>query len=507
MAYLDALLAFAFTMGALATVVTLIMELLHRFFAIRKGNLIEILKLLDSEVKNSPLGFSPRERWQLLTSILNDPSYPKDQQRLRSPDAAPDLQQAKRPRRWWGGFLVVLRRILGSPMMLTRGNRNAGRTSAFTSWDDLIARLSVFDSDKTMFDKVSLEHVLRRISELPSVQAAGAQADALLRSELDRLGRKFDEFGSTVSAGFKRRAQMYSLVVAVLLALVANIDGWRIFQTYLKDSALTAAVIENGPAFVEADALAQTRLNQMIALQDRVQELDNLVSTGEATQEQQKELVEKSAELEEISSPEALKEAKENAERAVRDLIDLGVPIGDAYWPHNEYAKTAGMNLCMAERQSVESAGGFFDWAGARMGLFFCAAFVEQPVRLWTFLNADHPNGESVLGWLLRVVVTGMLIGLGAPFWFDLARRIAAVRGFFNGVKGGEERLKGKDADGDPQVRKTLVDTILDENRAARAATGAGLVPSDAGLINAPPRSGPRTAPAERRALLEGTTP
>jgi hypothetical protein len=74
---------------------------------------------------------------------------------------------------------------------------------------------------------------------------------------------------------------------------------------------------------------------------------------------------------------------------------------------------------------------------------------------------------------------TGALIGLGAPFWFDVARRLAEVRSFFGGKGGGEAAYNGETV-GAAQPGRTksekaeaLINRVVDEALAENPVTGA----------------------------------
>ena len=43
------------------------------------------------------------------------------------------------------------------------------------------------------------------------------------------------------------------------------------------------------------------------------------------------------------------------------------------------------------------------------------------------FFNSDDINEMGWLGWLLATIFTGILIGLGGPFWFDMVKRLTMV--------------------------------------------------------------------------------
>jgi len=62
-----------------------------------------------------------------------------------------------------------------------------------------------------------------------------------------------------ISNYFKRRAQLLSFVVGVILAIVVNINGIRLFERYLSDPELTATVIAQSDNIESALASAQKR--------------------------------------------------------------------------------------------------------------------------------------------------------------------------------------------------------------------------------------------------------
>jgi hypothetical protein len=64
--------------------------------------------------------------------------------------------------------------------------------------------------------------------------------------------------------------------------------------------------------------------------------------------------------------------------------------------------------------------------------------------------------------WLLMVVMTGVLIGLGAPFWFDVAKRLAQIRkGLQSATASAEYRLSARDANGNYGKSKEIVENVL----------------------------------------------
>jgi len=64
----------------------------------------------------------------------------------------------------------------------------------------------------------------------------------------------------------------------------------------------------------------------------------------------------------------------------------------------------------------------------------------------------------------MKVIITGILIGLGAPFWFDVAKRLSQIRrGLKNPNSSAEDRLAARDANGDADERKKIVEDVVSD--------------------------------------------
>ena len=229
MELLDATIAFVVTLAALATVVTVVMEAVHRILRVRKGNLIIALQRLNKEIPKGPFRVDPRRRWDFIVNVLNNPAtdskqrLPTSQTLTREPD-----DQEKRV-----------------PTVLGAGNgfRAPRKSRGEKAWNDAIDSLGRRNGVRGIYDKVSLEHVLRRFVEVSDVKTKIEGAREAVEAEMNRIARKYEELASAASADFKRRAQLWSMVVGIVLALVANTNGVRIFETYMKNQDLAARVI------------------------------------------------------------------------------------------------------------------------------------------------------------------------------------------------------------------------------------------------------------------------
>lgn len=191
MVLFDSLLAFALTLAALATVVTLLMEFAIRTFGLkRKGQVALMKKLLGSDTVKDVLPQAAQQQWPLVKAILENPFSKKPMAETETQQKFPGLQA------------------------------------------------------QGIYREVSLEHVLRRLLESTAAKDLVKETRAELEPKLHAIARKYDEFSSALGADFKRHAQWWSIVVGVGLAVAMNADGTRLLQTYLQDTSLRESVIE-----------------------------------------------------------------------------------------------------------------------------------------------------------------------------------------------------------------------------------------------------------------------
>jgi hypothetical protein len=86
--------------------------------------------------------------------------------------------------------------------------------------------------------------------------------------------------------------------------------------------------------------------------------------------------------------------------------------------------------------------------------------------------------------WFLIVLGTGVLVGLGAPFWFDVAKRLAQIRkGIQSASASAEYRLSASNANGNYEKRKKIVKNVLAE-AAGEAAVKLAEIPRGRTLLS-----------------------
>lgn len=375
MVLLDSLLAFALTLAALATVVTLLMEFGIRILgAKRRGQIRLFKKLLDSEtVKDLLPALAAQAEKEAPQPERKSATTQRDTKTLlwNLVFGKPTTDGVDTP--YWNVIKAILQNpFSGKPMAESESKQS------YRGW-----------AAAGIYRNVSLEHVLRRLLETEVVQEAREDLEAKLQA----IARKYDELSSALGAEFKRNAQWWSLVVGIVLAVVMNVDGTRLLQAYLQDSDLRERIIANIPP----EAIGVT------------------AGSGDA---------------------------EEKLSQQFTLINQLALPLGSGYFPHcfwlesSEARKASPDPLCRSDRS--------IDWSLAS------------------------------LGWFAKVLFTGVLIGLGAPFWYDVARRLAAVRSAFKGMPSSEERHRGADAAGSPEERDELIRRIAADTVKWRAGQADG---------------------------------
>lgn len=427
MQLLDASLAFVLTLAALATVVTTIMEAGLRIVRMRKKNLIDVMKLLNNELGKGALKMSPEERWGFFSRVVENPAKAVE---------------------------------LGSRINWQKSDEENKKT-----FDTFLSSFGKIKDRKGIYDKVTLEHVLRCLAESDSVKRASLESSDKLKTELNRIARKYEEFGSAVSANFKQYAHAWSIGIGIFLALAANVDGLRIFEAYRTDPKLAAAVIEKHEAFLEKNKEVQDSMERLKALYLMESEKKNEIGTAKEAEKSKDEISKLEKELKEIqdkiseqSEMANIQKTIQDAKNQVSELGALGVPIGWDFYPKCPYGKDDSEWLKSSpECRDIQKSNRGIEWNW----LGTCP------------LTTIKKDFSGFLVWLLKVIITGILIGLGAPFWFDVAKRLAQIRrGLKNPNASDEDRLAARDANGDAEVRKKIVEDVVTDtaNEAAASA-------------------------------------
>lgn len=343
MEFLDAIIAVALTLAALATVVTILLEIFIRVAGLKARRQVALFGRLFDDVLSRQLP-GAAVKWEVIKAILES----------RGTDRK--MAASEKDQRYFG-------------------------TAA-----------------GAIYDEVSLEHVLRRLLETSSAAALVAETEETLKAKLGLIARKYEEYCSALGADFKRNALRWSVWTGIMLAFAMNADGVRLFATYMGDSELRERVIER---------LAQSETQARAAVAGSEGTGDGLAGV--------------------------------RAARGQLELIEAAaLPLGASYFPYCHVPWLHGSETASPDPLCQDAAA----------------------VSL----------GAGLL-WLLKVLATGILIGLGAPFWYDVARRLAEVRSAFGGKSAAAVAHRGADANGDHDLRESLVEQIVADVKAVAGSS------------------------------------
>ena len=223
-------------------------------------------------------------------------------------------------------------------------------------------------------DTMSRAEFVGRLEDSEQFQALLAKLGKAKEDVLRELGEDFDRFSNSASDYFKARAHFLSLLVGIFFALFGNIHAGRMFDNFIRNPEMAQQM--------EAQAG-----NIRSALQAANAAADKPLDAAQ------------------------IHSAMENVQTTLADYQKLGLAVGWDYYP-NCPAQKPGDARCRP-------------LAGQDAG-----APADLRHNLWRTLSHD-PLG--FITWLVVVLLSGCLIGLGGPFWYDLAMRLSQVRQAFTG--------------------------------------------------------------------------
>lgn len=192
----------------------------------------------------------------------------------------------------------------------------------------------------------------------------------------DELGKRYDAVGVRFTNSFRASARIWGTAIALVLAFVLNIDTIFIAKTYMSNEGMRQAVI------AQKESLEQGYTNLQ-------QTLEQDAAKTEITRQE---------------FEQAFSDAKEQLDI----FTSAGFPIGYSYYPY----------ACGQENDVPD-----------------CTERGE-PLKL-TLLGRVFLFGD--LTWFLGCFLTGLLAGLGGPFWFDVVSGIARAAQSARAAKKQEE--------------------------------------------------------------------
>ncbi|MEH2613941.1 hypothetical protein [Bradyrhizobium sp. AZCC 1693] len=431
MQLIEAALAFAITMLALSLVVSSFVEIIHRIFSMREAGLKHVLRqMFDQVLAKHVVGASleqtgsaeaDRKAAEAAITAARDAFVARMSANRAPMGAAPRATATHQAEnaggeqglldRWKSWVTYPWNRLVHfweHSVRLWNGRALAAMTPA-----EFMERLG----------SMEVGHAIAKanIDAKKAAEDAGATAAEAAHVVLKDVAQKFEAFGKEASVYFEGRARLLSVVVAMALAFLAHVDAIDLFKTYLRDPNARAKVIEQSGA-VTAQHKAAT---------DAAEAVKKIVPDANAAPPDVK------AQLEKIKQDWT--EAIGKVDATVKQYADLGVPLG---WT-DERIKAAEMwrLLWTCTKLSDGDTERFGTWRQT------CRSDEEDSKTKQELAEPRNSGKElnytkhrkvwlqvpTVLSAWFYLFLGGLLIGLGAPFWYDAVVGLTNIR---NGARG-----------------------------------------------------------------------
>jgi hypothetical protein len=213
-------------------------------------------------------------------------------------------------------------------------------------------------------------------------EGSSADSDVFLAAVRKNLEDWFNNAMDRLSGWYKRRAQTLAFIIGISVGILLNVDSLQLATQLWRDPAVRDALAAQASAFASQDASAATTQNgqQLAAIGLQISQLNvpiGWIGTGQPM----------------------------DASRSVQ--------MGDG-----------SQKICTFSPQS-------------EMDLFG----IPLATECYPIVNTPHVN--DVTGWLLKLIglfITGAAAAQGAPFWFDILKKVVNVRA--NGVNSDAVALK-----------------------------------------------------------------
>lgn len=323
MPLLEALLALALTLLSLAMIATLIVEMIHRIAETRARNLKTMLeKFYDTKLKEIfkiELQISAEELDKYKTELINE--------------------------------------LIENP--LVKEGKQAGAIKSYFKERASFKNLT----------SLSTEDLFKRLASTNFGKKIKKKTEAKIDEIVDSLSHSYDEIGAATSDLFKRKAQITSLLVGIVVAFVFNANAIQIYKSYLFNPQARAATV------VRVDAA----LENFTKMTENMKESDTTTSTGNTTSTDNQKGYETQNEL--VEDVNIIREE-------IKNLKDMSFPIG----------------------------------------------YTSDKAPLKWPKDSLFKSWFNFVIWVLEVFGTGLLIGLGGPFWFNVVRKLSNVLQVIRGV-------------------------------------------------------------------------
>lgn len=288
-------------------------------------------------------------------------------------------------------------------------------------WPRLSYEWKVWSSLSDTLDTLSEDEFKTRFSASTAGKALAAQMEnavdaAGFEAGLQKLYEQFIAYGHAATEDFSRIARRHSLVFAAMLAFGANIDAFNLLETYLAQPALRGAIIARYERTAKTGAADPQKADDdaNASPSRKIDELEKLLLS--AAPGKKDEIEAKAREARDAI------QATESAYADTRQVLTHATTTFPAGWDRYPGCDTGNTDPRCTALLALVPGHPKASWAGH---------------SAWSALGNDT---SRALRWLIGVILSVVMLGLGAPFWIQTINGLLRARDL---VRGGNQAGDG----------------------------------------------------------------
>jgi hypothetical protein len=261
----------------------------------------------------------------------------------------------------------------------------------------------------------------------------------------DHLTNVFNEVGVSATETFARRARIRTVIAGLLLAIAVNIDSFDLLNTYLTNDEIRNRVIAQQEEIlarqtIGTDALpaVDRRLSESgerlgSAIQRVEETIAELGETQKLDSDSRQKLESLQERLNSVSGDIAIMtEAGEELEDAVSKTRGIAAsltrnfPIG---WDSYPNCRQGSADIRCARLEVLrKKACDPPDGPGVQQKADGSAGSDSGDVSNCEKVGVVFADTSGFIKWLVGVLITGFMVGLGAPFWVQTVDRLLKLK-------------------------------------------------------------------------------
>lgn len=289
-------------------------------------------------------------------------------------------------------------------------------------WQRLSYEWKVWSSLSDTLDTLSEDEFKTRFSASSAGKALAAQMEnavdaAGFEAGLQKLYEQFIAYGHAATEDFSRIARRHSLVFAAMLAFGANIDAFNLLETYLAQPALRGAIIARYESTAKTGAADPQKADANAANASPSRKIDELEKLLLSAAPGKKDEIEAKAR----EARDAI-QATESAYADTRQVLTHATTTFPAGWDRYPGCDTGNTDPRCTALLALVPEHPKASWAGG---------------SAWSALGNDT---SRALRWLIGVILSVVMLGLGAPFWIQTINGLLRARDL---VRGGNQAGDG----------------------------------------------------------------